>query len=275
MARTIATIQAAIAADRAARPELAGLTSPSATAIYRQIEYVVAVAHWVHETLWDRFRQAVEAFVASAPVGTPAWYADQALLFQVDEPLVVLPTGRLGYESDLPASRIIQRATAKENAQTGRLFIKVAKAGAQPGTLAALSAAEKVQVEGYYDKVGFVGVRLQIISEAADRLRVAGNIYYDPLLPVAPLKVAVVAAIEGYLAGLAFDGVVYLSKLIDAIQAVPGITDVQLATVEGRSGANQPVTITRVYETIAGYIIGEDTPGHTLPETLTFVPDGQ
>ena len=87
MARTIPQIQAALAAARAARPELAALISPSATALYVLIEYVVAVAQWTHETLWDRFQADVNTVVARAPVGTPGWYADRALQFQQGDTL--------------------------------------------------------------------------------------------------------------------------------------------------------------------------------------------
>jgi hypothetical protein len=274
MARTISEIQAIIAADRAARSELDGLSSASATAIYKLIEYVLAVALWAHETLWDRFKADVDATIARAPAGTPAWYADQALLFHIDEPLVILPTGRLGYDSDELPKPII-RATAKENDQTGKLFIKVAKAGPTAGSLAPLDTGELIQVQGYFARIRFAGARLEVVSREADRLQAAANIYYDPLLPVAPLKLAVVAAIEQYLAGLDFDGLVYLAKLEDAIQAVAGVRDVQLQAVGARVGASTPVLITRVYETSAGYIIGEDTPGLLLSDTLTFLPHGQ
>lgn len=45
MDSSIPKIQAGIAAARATRPELAALTSPSAMALYKLIEYVMAVAH--------------------------------------------------------------------------------------------------------------------------------------------------------------------------------------------------------------------------------------
>ncbi|GAA4349761.1 hypothetical protein GCM10023185_06730 [Hymenobacter saemangeumensis] len=276
MARSIATIQAAIAADRATRPELAGLTSPSATAIYRLIEYLVAVSQWVQETLWDRFKADVDATIARAPAGTAAWYADQALLFQLNDPLVILPTGKPGYAAGTTGERVVTRATAKENGSTGRLFIKVAKAGPRPGTLAPLDQlTELVQLRGYFDRIKFAGTRLEVRSRQADRLRVAAKVYYDPLLPRATVQAAVVAAIENYLAKLEFDGLVYVAKLQDAIQAVPGVRDVQMLTVTAVTGASTAVPVVRVYETEAGYIVPDPTPGNTLADTLTFLPHGQ
>ena len=272
MARSISDIQAAIAADRATRPELAALTSPSATAIYRLIEYVVAVAHWAHETLWDRFRADVEATIAAAPAGTAAWYAARALEFQLGDPLILLPSGKPGYAAGTMSAKIVSRATAKENDLTGKLFIKVAKNGATAGTLAALSPAELVQVQGYFARLRFAGTRLEVVSRDADRLQLTGSIYYDPLLDVPTFKAAVVAAVQSYLANLAFDGLVYVARLEDTIQAVPGVQDVQLLTVAVRTGTAAPVVFTRVYETQAGYIVAEETVGLTLADTLTFMP---
>ncbi|MDO7877391.1 hypothetical protein Q5H93_21800 [Hymenobacter sp. ASUV-10] len=274
MARSIATIQAEMAAARAARAELAGLSSPSATSIYRLMEFVVAASIWAFETILDRFRDEVAGIIARAPAGTPLWYADRALEFQLDDELVILPSGKPGYGDGGTGARIVTRATAKE-ASTGKLFVKVAKDGATAGTLAALSNDELVQVRGYMDRLKFAGTRLEVVSREADRLLVLGTIYYDPLLPLATVRANAVAAVQGYLAALDFDGQVYVSKLVDALQAVAGVRDVEMVSVAARVGVAAPVAIPRVYETAAGYIVPEDTPGLTLLDTLTFVPDGQ
>jgi hypothetical protein len=230
------------------------------------------VALWAHETLWDRFKADVDAIIAAAPAGTAAWYAARALEFQEGDPLTVLPSGKPGYAAGTSGAKIVARATAKENDLTGKLFIKVAKAGATAGTLAALSNAELVQVQGYFARLRFAGTRLEVVSRDADRLQLTGSIYYDPLLDVPTFQAAVLAAVRGYLAGLAFDGLVYVARLEDAIQAVPGVLDVQLVTVAARTGMASPVAFPRVYETQAGYIVAEETPGLTLADTLTFVP---
>jgi hypothetical protein len=272
MARSISTIRAAIAADRATRRELDGLNSPSATAVYLLIEYVVALAHWALETIFDRHKADVDALIAAAPAGTPDWYAARALEFQLNDTLVLLSTGKPGYAAGTTGPKIITRSTAKENDLTGKLFIKVAKDGPVAGTLAALAAAELVQVQAYYKRLRFAGCRLEVVSRSADRLQVTANIYYDALLNVPTFRAAVVAAVLDYLARLDFAGMVYLSALEDAIQQVPGVKDVQLVQVAARTGTAAPVLIPRVYETEAGYIVAEDLAGFTLADTLTFIP---
>jgi hypothetical protein len=272
MARSISEIQAALATTRAASPELAALNSPSATAVFRLKEYVVAVASWALENLFDLFREEVNYIVARAPAGTPEWYADKALLFQEGDTLAVADNV-LGYPAGATGARIITRAAAKENAQTGKLVIKVAQAGPTPGTLAALSAAQLTQVRGYFDRLQFAGTRLEVVSRAADRLQLRGQVYYDPLLDVPALQAAVRQALAGYLANLDFAGQVYLAKLEDAIQAVPGVRDVLLTQAAARVGLAAPASFARLYETQAGYIVEEETAGLTFLDTLQFVPD--
>ena len=274
MARSIPTIQAEMAAARAARAELAGLSSPSATSIYRLFEFVVAGSIWAFEMILDRFRAEVATIISNAPAGTPMWYAARALEFQLDDELVILPSGKPGYGDGGTGARIVTRATAKE-ASTGKLFIKVAKDGPAPGTLAPLDElTELVQVRGYFDRLRFAGVRLEVRSREADRLRVTGTIYYDPLLPVAMMRANVISAITRYLGALEFDGLVYVTRLTDAIQAVAGVRDVAPLTVEARVGGFLK-SIPRAYETEAGYIVPEEMVNYTLLDTLTFAPDGQ
>ena len=274
MARTIPQLQAVLATARAARPELAPLTSPSATALYRLVEYVVAVAQWAHETLWDRFQADVNTVVARAPVGTPGWYADRALQFQQGDTLQVLDNV-IGYPAGSTGARMIARAAAKENKQTGKLLVKVAASGPAPGTLAALDAPTLTQVKGYFDRLQFAGTRLEVVSRDADRLQLTGQVYYDPLLAVPALQAAVRAALAGYLATLDFAGQVYVAKLEDAIQFVAGVRDVVLTTAAARVGAAAPAAFPRIYETAAGYIVEEDTAGLTFLDTLQFIPDAR
>ncbi|QKG57017.1 hypothetical protein GKZ68_10490 [Hymenobacter sp. BRD128] len=274
MARTFAAITAELDTAKAGFPALAPLNSPSATSIWGLLRFIVATAAQTLETLWDRHTAEVDAIVARAAVGTPGWYADRAKEFQKDDgSLAVQPSGAIGYATNNPAARIITQATAKENSTTGKLFIKVAKAGAVAGALAPLSAPELVEVKGYFDRIRFAGTRLEVVSRDADRLQVSGTVYYDPLLDVPTVQAAVLKAAQAYLASLDFDGQVYVSRLTDYLQAVPGVKDVAPLHLAARVGTAAPLAFDRLYETQAGYIILEDTPGAGLLNTLQFVPN--
>lgn len=276
MARTISEIKAGILLQIAATPVLSGLSTGSTTSLFSLVAAVVATVHNTLEKLFDSFAAYVEAMLLRAKPGTANWYAQQMLLFQQGDELVADDEG-IHYTAGSAGARVITRATAKENDQTGQLFIKVATDGTEPGTLAPLPAAVLTQALGYIDRKRFAGTKLQLVSRVSDYLRVEGQVYYDPLLELegeAGLKAKVAAAVAGYLASLEFDGLVFLAKIYDAIQAVPGVKDVLLTSVSARSGQALPVAITRVYETQAGYIVTDPDPGAGPVDTLQFLPYG-
>jgi hypothetical protein len=287
MARTITEIFDSIDAARAADARLADVNSPSDTALHRLWAYVVSGAHYVLETIFDRHKADVDAALARAKPGTAPWYAQQALLFQAGDSVIADDEG-IHYPAGSTGAKIITRAAAVEDALSGKLTIKVAKDGPQPGTLAPLSLAERTEVTAYFDRIGFAGVRKEVVSRAADKLKVVGTIYYDAQADVPLLQAASEAAVQAYLAELSststdpaktaadlnpdFDGTLYLSKIVDALQAVAKVKDVQLVQVSARAGATAPKVITRTYETEAGYIVLDNAAGSTLADTLTYLP---
>ena len=105
-----------------------------------------------------------------------------------------------------------------------------------------------------------------VISDQADKLRLSISVYVNTtLISVEGISLSVPGiypvklAIEAFVASLPWDGTVYLSKLTDAIQAVPGVTDVLIT--QATASKNSPesfTTIARKYQTYAGHIIFDD-----------------
>lgn len=272
MARTTQEIFDTIQAEVTAEPVLSGLAAfASATGLARLWAYITAKILQLHEQLWERHKADVDAALAKAKPGTADWYAEQGLLFQLGDTLVADDDG-IHYAAGSTGAKLITRASARVEELSGKLFIKVAKDGLQPGSLAPLSNAERTQVIAYYDRKGFAGVRKEIVSLPADMLKVVAAVYYDALIDVPALQLLVQAAVRGALAGLEFNGSLYLSRLQDAIQAVPGVKDVQLLTVSARVTGRPVQTITRVYETVAGYIVEDTAAGSTLVDTIQYLP---
>ncbi len=272
MARTIPIIHQSILDAITSRPELAALVSPSAAAVFRTLAYVVATVLWVHETIFDRHLVDVEAALARAKPGTAKWYADEVKKFQLGDTLLVDDAG-IHYPADATGVLLVTQATAKENASTGQLFIKVATIDANaPGGLRALTGPEQTQVFGYINEIRYPGTRVVLASRDADLLKVVGDVYYNPLLDLPTLKAAVRLAVTNYLLNLDFDGQVYRARIEDAIQSVAGVQDLLLSDITARSGQLAPVVVTRVYETQAGYIIEDTATGAGLLDTLTFIP---
>ena len=266
MARTTDQIYNAIIAEKESRPELAGLTSVSATAVWRLLAFVVATVVWLHEKMFDQYTLDLQTLADNSIVGSGRYYVTAMLEFQEGDTLVVLPSGRLGYNVIDAAKRIIKLASFQEQ-PGGVVLIKVA---ALSGTaIQPLTAAQRTQAQGYARKIGFAGVRTNVISETADKLRVFATVYYNALIDIAVMRAGVEAAIGNYLKNLDFDGAVYASKLQDAIQSVPGVEDIRITLLTGVSGLGAQ-NWERIYRTRAGYIGPDTAPGLTFADTITY-----
>lgn len=270
MARTIQQIFDSIQAARAADPGLVQLTSPSAVALHRLFATVVAAALWAHETIFDRFRAEVDQIIARAPIGTAAWFVARVKEWQPNTQLVLVD-GRPGYATPDPAARLITQASARED-DTARLVVKVAKGDAAAGELEPLTSEEQREAFAYLDRIRPAGIRLSLASREADRLRLAGQVVFDPLLDPVALAPKVRTALTTALRSLPFDGELLISSLVDAVQAVPGVVDVTLAAAV-RLGADAPIAVVRSWNSPAGYLVEEDEADFDWLTTLEFVPD--
>jgi len=149
-----------------------------------------------------------------------------------------------------------------------------------PGALAA--------AQSYANILGVPGIRYYVTSGEADRLYMQLDVIYNGLYS-AVIQTNVIAAINGYMQtqnaanpnGIPFNGILTLSNLEAAIKAVPGVIDMMWGNVQARDfgtsvgGGEDLVTATyypdgsirtgtqsaRGWQTVAGYIIPEDTTG--------------
>ena len=286
MARDINVIQAEIIAAVQADPNLAGLTSPSAVAIWRLWTRVVAASLETEEQLNDLFRAELEQLAREAVPGTADWLQKRVLEFQYDAlnpQIVTVIDGKATYSTVDENLRIVTRAAVVEQSN-GRVLVKVAKDDGAGG-LDPLSALELTALTGYLDAIGFVGIPIDTLSLNADRVRVGVpiNIYYLRQYDPAIVKANIITAIDDYLKNISvgnFNGVIIKTDFIDAIQAVDGVVtlnDTILIPVIRPFGTPIPggFTVSISNETTAGYAIGEDTPGSTFNDIITMFPDDQ
>jgi len=270
MARSITEISNQIIAEKERHSELNRLSSASAVAVWRLWVYITAVAIQFHEVVFDLFRKEVEDKIAARQAGTPSWYVARVREFQAGDQLQVV-NGIATYPVEDPAKRIVTRSSYKE-AQSGDgllLQIKVAKGGI--GAEQPLTDEEVYQLETYLERIKFAGTKIQVVSLNGDRLRLTANVFFDGLYDMDVVRTSVNRAINSYLVNLDFDGMVYLNKIIDAIQKVPGVIDVSITSarivISGES-----TYIDRVYETASGYMVEDDTPGSTFNDLITYTP---
>lgn len=244
-------------------PRLASLTSSSSTAIWRLLFWVSASIMALFLNMLEGIALELEGIRDSAVPGTSSWYRNKAFEWQWGHTLQIDPDGRIGYATeDLPA-RLVKRAAIQE-LPDGSLLIKVATATGP------LSAPELLSVSDYFRELHFAGTLFSVLSLPADKLRVTATVYFDPQVGASSCLAAVQDSIDAYLAALPFDGVIHVSKVVDAIQASAGVQDVLLSLVEADNGTGyQPVP--RLVQPLAGWFVID--PAFPLSTTLTLTPN--
>jgi len=280
MARTITEIQNELILAVQGDPTLSGLTSPSLVSVWRLWTYILANNLVTFEQLQDVFKAELEQIAREAVPGTADWLQNRVLEFQYDatNPQVIsIVNGKATYPTVDPSLRIITRAAIKEQSN-GRTLVKVAKDDGAGG-LIPITAIEENALISYLDAIGFVGIPIDTSSQFPDRLRFQGEVFYDGQFVETTVKTNVIAAINAYLSSISidnFDGIVVREQIIDAIQSVSGVTGVDTLNVSliARPSSvpltGSVITVSREYETAAGYIIEEDTAGNTFNDTITM-----
>lgn len=292
MARTIATIEAQILAEKNAQAALNGLNSPSQTAIYVSWIFIQAVTINLFEQILDIYKSFVEDVASKSFTGSPKWIQDKVLKFQYDatNPQVTQLIDFVpSYPIINPNLRIITRCSVKTNA-LNQVLVKVAKQ--EPPV--ALNNTELASLTGYLSQggngtlsgygtgIGFAGISTTVQSFDSDKIFLNAEIFYDGQYATV-IQTLVINAINTYLATLPFDGSVKIISLIDAIQGAGGgnvVTDIVITDLAMRADATpfasktylilNKTEIISVYPTYAGYIIGETTSGQTFTDTLIF-----
>lgn len=278
MARSINTIQKTMDTEQALQPDLVALNSPSTTSIYTLWKFITSTVINYTEQLMDFYKVEIENKIKSAPVGSNEWLKAQMFLFQYDsvtpQVLQVDSNFAVNYVTEDPTKRIITRCSVKtSNNQT--VYIKVAKS--EPPVV--VDASELTAISGYVNDKAFAGVKYIVNSYTADKLYLDAEIFYDGQYG-AVIQDNVLSAINTYLSNIDFDGTFRVNKLVDAIQAVTGVSDILIKDLAIRADVTpfasktylvqSYTTLMLSYNTLAGYIVGETTVSNTLTDKLTF-----
>jgi len=279
MARTVDNIQTDIINKVESSADLSGLTSQSRRSIWIMFTYVFAYIQSLFEQKTDIFKTEIENIVDVAAPNTAAWVQNRVFKFQYDAttPQVITLNNLVPSYPTINADlQIVTRCSVKADL-SNNVKIKVAKS--EPPV--ALTAPEKSALQDYVTTIGCTGINYLVSSSDSDKLYVEADVYYQGQYS-AIISDSVIAAIEAFLAALPFDGQVLLSDLERTIRTTTGVKDVVLKNVKARangtafSSATSLVTsnavISRNWNTVAGYIVGETETGETLVDKLNFIP---
>jgi len=270
--------------------------STSKVAIWRLFAYVQAYAIYYQETLYDTFKSEVSTLIERSRVGQIPWIIDITKAFQYGDELI-WDGSQYGYETIDTTKQIVTQAAAVVNSRI--VTIKVAKG--EEGSRAALDIDEKTALQYYLvgqstqyaeDGVLPAGTQVNLISEAADDLKLAYTIVYDPqvlnsdgeLLSDTGTK-PVETAITDFIQTLPFNSELRISALTDAIQEATGVVDVICDAAEARYAAvpytDILATTRESYTAYSGYLAMAanhgldgyfDYPTNTI-KTLTYISD--
>lgn len=236
MARTKSEIRQEIIDSKNSNAVLSNLTSTSATAIWLMWVEIVVIAIWSFELLFDAHKADITQQIESDKSHRLNWYRKKALDFQYGADLVDGEDyfDNAGIDQDtINAQKIIAEAAAVES--PAKVLIKVVKEDA--GELVPLDSSEYDAIKYYFSRIKDAGIKLEIISQNPDKIKVDLDIYYNPLILDSEGKridgldsKPVQTAIINYLRDLEFDGEFIAEKMIDYIQAVEGVEKLHLNT---------------------------------------------
>ncbi len=250
---------------------LQDLSSTSKVSVWRLMMWIFAFGSWVIDSLFDRHKAEVNEIVANAIPGTAKWLRAEIFKFQYGDSLQWIDN-KYQYAVIDATKQIVKYCAVIEVG--GQVRIKVAKDN--NGQPTPLTSAELTALTDYVNQIKFAGTNSAVTSNAADKLKLALKIYYDPqvLNPDGTLisdgtTKPVENAVNDYLNNLPFNGTLYVNRLTDTIQAAQGVEEPYITTIEATYGNLPYQPVTESYQADAGYIVID--PNYPLSNNITYI----
>lgn len=206
------------------------INSGSGVATWTLWLWLVAFGSWLVEQLFGVHKTEITGILATKAPHTLRWYAVESKLFQYGYTMI-WDGNFYKYDPVVPEAQIVKYAAASE--QGNKVILKVAKGTDANKTY--LSPLEKAQFIEFWSRWKDAGVTLEVISLSPDLLKVDITIIRDRLVLDAQNRLLrdtsiypIEEAINTFSNNLDFDGILRLSKLVDAIQSAEGVVDVKL-----------------------------------------------
>ncbi|MDR0604589.1 MAG: hypothetical protein LBG80_09835 [Bacteroidales bacterium] len=220
----------------------------------------VATASSVTENLVEMRKAEIDRIILSERYGYKGWYERMMKKFQFGDDVNELDEKDY-YDTIDESKQIIKFAYCEE--KEGGILLKVAKADAN-GEPEALDAGTNTNIEytavlEYINRVKPAGIKVELRSEDADKLKVSILIRYNALLFVTEdaMKNAVQTSIKDYLKSLEYNGAFVGMTMIDFLQSVAGIEIAQIsyAGVSHALWGIEDITNKVSYTPYSGYLI--------------------
>jgi len=208
------------------------------------IFFITATAMWITHSLFDQLKVDVLEILRSNKAHTANWYATRSMDFQYGHDLIPDTdeydnTGLT--DEEIENSKIVKFAAAVEAVDKSILYVKVATES--DGNKQPLSALQLTAFKYYLNSISDAGVRISVINDQPDEMRLHLDIYYDPLVLDKDGKrldgtenTPVQNAIKNYLKNLPFNGTYTNQSLVDTLQVLEGVNIAELKSASSRYG---------------------------------------
>ena len=231
MARSLTEIYNEAKTCRERYLELNECNNDSKMSIMDAFTWVTSACIWSFETILDVFKTDIVNDLQKRTLGTPTYYANALLKYQHGDSLVPNEEGTsFAYSTINEDKRVIKKVSYSEEAEEGfydkRLVLKVAKGS--PGQYNKLDVLELNGARAYIRQISFAGTHATVVSRNGDVLIPKLTVYYSSSADLDKVRADIESALNEFVAGLDFNGVVYAQKVIDAIQTVQNVTDVYI-----------------------------------------------
>jgi hypothetical protein len=225
--------------------------------------YSTAVAIHLAEVGLQTGIDDINTILENKQVLNEQWYIAKAKEFQFGDTLLIdSVTYQPSYATVDEAAQIIGSATIRTVAN--QLQLKVRRTDSD-----ILSGAEKTAFEGYMNAIKAAGTRIRVDNFAADEVTLNMTILYKGSEDLTTLQSTVESTINDYLDNIEFDSSIYMSSIIDALQAIDGVIDPRLDSASAIDSLGNETSFTHEYSTNAGYAtINSSTP---LSSTITYI----
>jgi hypothetical protein len=205
--------------------------------------YVVSVAIWTLEVLFDRHKSEITALIDAMKPHRLKWYVDKTLDFQFGRALVTesdVYNNTDVTDEQIGIEKVVKYSAAVE--QSGRIVIKVATAstssaaGREP-----LTVDQAAALLAYLKEIKDAGVKIDLVNLPANAFTATIDIYYDPMILNADLNSfanggnPVRKAVDDFITNLPFNGEYRNAALVDRLQSVPGVVipELHLSAIDG------------------------------------------
>ncbi|KFF13122.1 hypothetical protein IW15_10190 [Chryseobacterium soli] len=269
MNRTLQEIIGLILSLKETNPFLQVLSSPSKTAVWRNIMEAVAFMIFNFQEAVNLHMKEIDDKIANQKVPRLPWYRNEALRFQYGFDLIP-ETDQFSstYEDNgvqieatpeqVEASKIIKYvAVTRSKSNTGKIKISMKIAG--ENTDEVLSDEKALAFKKFIEEIQAAGDDIVILNFLPDILKQDIEICYDPLvllpngMSIVSGKFPVRDTISRFLLNLPFNGELSVQKLLEEIKATEGVIDLNKLNIQSKwiepgvgYGQFQPITISRI-----------------------------